>query len=125
MAEGFLDETAFEVAAVAVDVAAAVVGFSAAGAVGFSAAVDFEVSLSFCFPNICSIPLPFDFLESTFGSVLISGFLLASSLTFGGSSSFNRLEDLGVALLLMMPLNAVVGLNSFLQKKIKKFILQC
>jgi len=116
MAEGFLDETAFEVAAVAVDVAAAVVGFSAAGAVGFSAAVDFEVSLSFCFPNICSIPLPFDFLESTFGSVLISGFLLASSLTFGGSSSFNRLEDLGVALLLMMPLNAVVGLNSFLQK---------
>jgi hypothetical protein len=57
-------------------------------------------------------------LESTFGSVLISGFLLASSLIFGGSSSFNRLEDLGVALLLMMPLNAVVGLNSFLQKKL-------
>jgi hypothetical protein len=78
-------------------------------AVVFSVVFD-DASLSFCFPNICSIP-DFGFAASGSGLGFTTGFF--SSLT-ATSGSDVRFEARGVARLLTMPLNAVVGLNSFL-----------
>ena len=73
---------------------------------------DVSFSFSFCFPNICSIP---DFGFDVSGSALGFGFTsgLFSSLTVTPASA-DVFEARGAECLLIMPLSAVVGLNSCL-----------